>query len=262
MDRDAVLGAFNEQVRRHPAAQAGIRHDGTVTWSQEANGGSWSGVIWSDLDAGNADAVIAVQIARFADSAQPWEWKYYSYDKPADLPNRLQRMGFTREPDEALLIAEVAQLDLQVPPPDGVRLHDIVDAAGIEAVVRVHDEVFGGVNTHLGRDLTEGLSQRPTTVAAVLALAGQTPIAAGRVELGPGTEFAGLWGGGTVAAWRHRGVFRSLVSHRAALAAARGYRYLQVDASPDSRPILTALGFVELATTTPFTYSPQSPHLT
>jgi hypothetical protein len=37
------------------------------------------------------------------------------------------------------------------------------------------------------------------------------------------------------------------------LAAARGFRYLQVDASPDSRPILRRLGFAELATTTPFT---------
>jgi hypothetical protein len=47
-------------------------------------------------------------------------------------------------------------------------------------------------------------------------------------------------------------VFRSLVAYRAALASARGVRYLQVDASPESRPILERLGFTELATTTPF----------
>jgi hypothetical protein len=44
------------------------------------------------------------------------------------------------------------------------------------------------------------------------------------------------------------------VAHRARLAAERGYRYLQVDAMPDSRPILRRLGFTELATTTPFTH--------
>jgi hypothetical protein len=49
-------------------------------------------------------------------------------------------------------------------------------------------------------------------------------------------------------------VFRSLVAHRAATAAARGFRYLQVDASQDSQPILRRLGFIELATTTPFTH--------
>jgi hypothetical protein len=35
-------------------------------------------------------------------------------------------------------------------------------------------------------------------------------------------------------------------------APSRGFRYLLVDASADSRPILAGLGFVELATTTPF----------
>jgi GNAT superfamily N-acetyltransferase len=63
-----------------------------------------------------------------------------------------------------------------------------------------------------------------------------------------------LWGGGTLPGWRGRGVFRALVAHRAALASARGFRYLQVDASPASRPIFRRLGFVELATTTPFTH--------
>ena len=81
---------------------------------------------------------------------------------------------------------------------------------------------------------------------------GQTPVTAGRVEFHLGTDFASLWGGGTLPAWRHRGAFRSLVAHRAALASARGFRYLQVDASPESRSILHRLGFVKLATTTPF----------
>ena len=99
------------------------------------------------------------------------------------------------------------------------------------------------------------LRRRPNSVAAVVAVTGETPIATGRVEFHAGTEFASLWGAGTVAAWRRRGVFRSLVAYRAALAAARGFRYLQVDALPESRPILQRLGFVELATTTPFVHA-------
>ncbi|MFC7649888.1 hypothetical protein ACFQX6_63320 [Streptosporangium lutulentum] len=86
----------------------------------------------------------------------------------------------------------------------------------------------------MGRTLLADLGRRSGTVAAVVALAGRTPISAGRMEFHPGTDFAGLWGGGTLPAWRGRGVFRSLVARRAALAAARGFRYLQVDASPDS----------------------------
>ena len=52
------------------------------------------------------------------------------------------------------------------------------------------------------------------------------------------------------------GVYRAVVAYRANLAAQRGLRYLQVDASDDSRPILERLGFVAVTTTTPFTWSP------
>jgi GNAT superfamily N-acetyltransferase len=70
----------------------------------------------------------------------------------------------------------------------------------------------------------------------------------------PGTEFAGLWGGGTVPGWRGRGIYRALVGHRAGVAAGLGYRYLQVDASSQSRPILHGLGFAALSTTTPYVH--------
>ena len=141
-----------------------------------------------------------------------------------------------------------------VRPPAGVHLRPVENADDVEAFVRVHDAVFGGDYSRLGRWLLEALADRPVTTAAVLATAGGAPISAARVEFHHGTEFASLWGGGTLTAWRGRGVFRSLVAYRAALAKAMGFRYLQVDAMPDSRPILRRLGFVELATTTPFTY--------
>jgi GNAT superfamily N-acetyltransferase len=75
------------------------------------------------------------------------------------------------------------------------------------------------------------------------------------VEFPEDSDFASLWGGGTVPDWRGRGVFRSLVAYRARLARERGYRYVQVDASDGSRPILQRLGFAKLAETTPFRLS-------
>jgi GNAT superfamily N-acetyltransferase len=260
MDRDAVLAAFDEQVRRQPESaepQSRLERDDRVIRRVSAASG-WNGVIWSGLDDRSADAVIAEQISRFAELSRPWEWKYYSYDRPPDQPRRLIAAGLSPEPMETLLVAEIADLALDTPAPAGVRLHEVVDERGVEALVQVHDEVFGAehsaLNAALGRTLLSALERQPATAAAVVAVAGELPIAAGRVEFNLGTDFASLWGGGTVPAWRHRGVFRSLVAHRAALASARGFRYLQVDASADSRPILQSLGFVELATTTPFTH--------
>ena len=256
MDRQAVLAAFDEQIRRHPDPDGPgghVEHDDSVIRSM-CVGDGWSGVTWCDLDHASADAVIAAQIRRFAELSGPWEWKHYSYDQPPDLPDRLLAAGFTPQPAEALLVAEIADLTLDVPPPPGVELLAVVDQHGAHALVLVHDEVFGGDHCAVGRTLLAALARQPSTAAAVVAWAGQTPIACGRVEFHPGTDFASLWGGGTLPAWRGRGAFRSLVAHRATVASARGFRYLQVDASPDSRPILQRLGFVELATTTPFTH--------
>jgi GNAT superfamily N-acetyltransferase len=253
MDAEAVLAAFDEQVRRHPANEGRVEREGGVVRAV-AGAGGWNGVTWSDLDEEGADAAIAAQIARFAEVPGSWEWKHYSYDRPPDLPDRLVAAGFEREPEETLLVAEIADLDLDVAPPPGVELRPVVDRDGVDTLVAVHDEVFGGDHGPLGASVLAGLTANPSTVAAVVAYAGETPISAGRVEYRAGTEFAGLWGGGTVAAWRRRGVFRALVAHRGRLAAELGFRYLQVDASPDSRPILGRLGFVELATTTPFTH--------
>jgi hypothetical protein len=46
------------------------------------------------------------------------------------------------------------------------------------------------------------------------------------------------------------------VAYRANLAAERGFRYLETDASDDSRPILERLGFTAVTTTTPWVWSP------
>jgi ribosomal protein S18 acetylase RimI-like enzyme len=257
VDSQQLRAAFDEQIRQrpdpHPSPGTHEYSDGLVRSTHSDEG--WAGVLWSGLNSSNADDVIAAQVARFADLPCAWEWKHYSYDQPPDLRARLRAAGFLPEPAETLLVAEIAELGLAVVPPDGVELHSIVDQHGINALVSVHDEVFGGDHAAMGRQVFAGLPEQPASVLGVVAWAGETPISAGRVQFHAGTDFASLWGGGTLPAWRGRGVFRAMVAYRAAEAAARGFRYLQVDASPDSRPILQRLGFVELATTTPFTWN-------
>jgi GNAT superfamily N-acetyltransferase len=250
MDTAAVLAAFDERVRRRPEPDppdGRVEDDGHVVRMV----GAVNTVVWSDLDGTDVDAVIADQVRRFA--GRPWEWKHYSYDRPADLPERLLAAGLIRQEAEALLVADVADLDTDVQPPTGVELRAVEDEHDVATFVKVHDEAFGGDHSAMGAVLLATLTQRPDRAAAVIAWAGGTPVSAARVEFHPGTGFASFWGGGTVPAWRGRGVFRSLVAYRATLARAGGFRYLQVDALPASRPILGRLGFTELATTTPFT---------
>src|SRR4051794_26718468 len=155
MDRDAVLAAYDEQVRRRPQPEppdGRIEHEDVVVRSVTPGEG-WSGVTWSGLGEADADAVIAAQVRRFADAGRRGEWKHYSYDRPPDLPERLVAAGFECEPTEALLVAEVAELALDAAPPPGVELCPVVDEPGAAALVAVLDEVFGEDHAHLGSAL-------------------------------------------------------------------------------------------------------------
>lgn len=229
-----MLAEFERQIRRA---------DGEVLIDDD-----WAGVVASDLDEATADGAIAGYVARFAELGREWEWKHYSYDKPADLADRLLAAGFTPEPTEALLVAVIDELPTEAALPAGTTLLPVTDEETVEMFVKVHNEVFGGDYSAVGRKLLEDKENQRGFV--VVAEGG--PVSCARVEFTPGTDFAGLWGCGTLAQWRGRGLFRALVAHGTRAAKDAGFRYFQADASDDSSPILQRLGFVQLATTTPF----------
>jgi GNAT superfamily N-acetyltransferase len=254
MDAAAVRAAYDEQVRRNARSRDdGIEREGNVVREVRTE---WAGVTWSDLDEDTADAAIAAQIARFAARKGRWEWKLYSYDRPIDLPRRLHAAGLRPEPEESVLAAEIATLDLEPALPAGTEIVEVRDEPSVRALVAFQDEVFGSTRPGMAEVVLAALARQPPEAAALMAVADGEPVAAGRLELPAGGEFAGLWGGCTHPDWRGRGLFRALVARRAALAAQRGYRWLHVDAVPASRPILLRLGFIELAKTTPWIYSP------
>ncbi|MEU7472628.1 GNAT family N-acetyltransferase [Streptomyces sp. NPDC044984] len=257
-DQVDVLALFDREVRegaRPDGPGAEVERAGAVV-RQKGPAHGWNGVVWSALEAADADVVIAEQIAHFTGLGREFEWKLYGHDRPADLGQRLAAAGFVPEPAETLMVGEVAGLALDAEPPEGVRIVPVTDRAGVDLMAEAQAKAFGTDVSRFRRYLLDRLTADPGTVVAVVALAGGEPVSAARMELVPGTPFAGLWGGGTVPRWRGRGIYRALVAHRARVAADRGYRYLQVDASSQSRPILERLGFTPLTTTTPYVYVP------
>jgi ribosomal protein S18 acetylase RimI-like enzyme len=256
VDRDETLRLYDRELRQgvQPDSPGGVvERDGGVT---RLAGAGWNGVVWSDLEASTADAAIQAQVRHFTRLGREFEWKLYAHDQPADLADRLLAAGFVPESPETLMVARVADLPTSVDLPDGVQLRPVTGPADVDLMMDVHEQAFGTDSTRLRATLIAQLADEPDRIVAVLAMAGDVPVSAARMELHPGTRFASLWSGGTVTAWRGRGVYRALVAHRAAVAAARGYAYLQVDASDDSRPILQRLGFLPLTTTTPYLYDP------
>ncbi|MGA4987236.1 GNAT family N-acetyltransferase [Nonomuraea bangladeshensis] len=258
MNHDEVLSLYERRFRREPAPEmpgAVVERAGAVV-RQSGPAPCWNGVLWSDLDERTADAAIAEQIRHYAELGTEFEWKLYDHDRPADLDRRLLAAGFTAEPPETLMVAETARIAvpaaLPAAGPEGVQLVPVTGMDGVELVADVHERVFGASRVRIRERLAVQLAEG--SVVAVLAMAGDVPVSAARMDLHSGTEFASLWGGGTDPEWRGRGIYRALVAYRAREALARGYRYLQVDASAESLPILTRLGFAALATTTPYTY--------
>lgn len=259
MEPDLVLAAFDAEVRRsvQPDGSGGRMEAGPLlVRSVTVDGQGWSGIIWSGLGEADADAVIAEQVAYFAARGERFEWKLYDYDRPPDLGERLLAAGFAAEDEEWFMVAEVPEAPAEVVLPPGVHLLPVTDEAGLDLLIDVQDRVFGTDHAWLRRSLLAQLRDRPEVTAMVVAMAGDQPVCSARAEFLPGSSFASLWGGGTLPGWRGKGIYRALVAYRSQLAAARGYRYLYVDASPDSRPILARLGFTRLARTTPYVWEP------
>ena len=196
--------------------------------------------------------LIARQVAFFTERGEKVEWKTYSYDQPADLTARLTAAGFVAEDDETLLLGDVAGLVHDVALPDGVSLRRVSSDADLARIDELMVAIWGS-----GRgegSLAAEMRANPDALDVVVVE--ESPdgpaLCAAWLRYTPGSDFASMWGGSTLPDWRRRGLYRATVSYRASLAQQRGYRYMRLDTSPDSRPILERLGLQAVATTTPY----------
>lgn len=85
-----------------------------------------------------------------------------------------------------------------------------------------------------------------------------TVVSAAWLRVTEGTEFAGLWGGSTLAEWRGRGIYRLLVARlptwrSSAASVTCGWTRRRVSAS-----ILRRIGLLAVATTTLYVWSPST----
>ena len=260
MNVEKLRPVFDEQVRRNTTTLmpgvAGIRAAGGVLCELAVPGLRVSCVCWSDLDADNADEAIAGQVEFFRRRGEPFEWQLLGYDRPADIGDRLVRAGFVPDDEEVLLFAETARIARDVPPPEGIRLVEVGDAAGVEAAADTQADLAAGSPRrarHVSRMLAGLADDR---VALVLALAGDEPVCSALIAFGPGPEFAGLYTAATRTGWRGRGIYAAIVAYRARLAAARGFGYLRVETTTMSRPVLLRRGFQPVAATTTYRWTP------
>lgn len=261
-DIATLLAAYDDQLRRAettnlpPGAHA--ERDGPVV---RVVGQHRRGFVCGPPDLGLAgealDALIARQRDFFAARGEAVEWKTRGHDLPADLPRRLVAAGFAPEQRETVLIGDTAELAAAHPAAvDGITIREARSDADAHRIAEMASEVWGDDRSWLAAELLAQVRAGTGRTVVVVAEADGRIVSSARLEFEPGTDFAGLWGGATLAQWRGRGIYRALVAHRARVAARRGTRYLQVDATEDSRPILERMGFTAITTTTPYVWSP------
>lgn len=255
LDRDLLLAAFDSQLRasEQPPGHAITEWDGPVRRVVSAAHRGF--VEYKDLGGltGEAlDDLIARQRDFFAARGERFEWKTHGHDLPADLPQRLIAAGFEPEDQETVIVGLAQRYANRSPalPPDLV-LRQTTSPEDYDRIAEMNSVVWGGDMSWIA----EMLRQEAQTV--YLVEAGGTVVSAAWIRFVPGTDFAGLWGGSTLKEFRGRGIYKALVAVRAADAVEHGFKYLQVDASDDSRPILERLGFVAITTTTPYTWKPR-----
>ena len=258
-DAAALLRAYDDQAR--PAETRGLppdlyaEADGPIVRVVGDRRGFVNGPVDLGLTGADLDALIRRQQEFFAARGEGLEWKTRAHDRPAELVDRLLAAGFVPEDRETVLIGVAADVAKEHPPlPDGVELREITEESGFAQIADMEAEVWSSRRDHLVAQLSREVGAGLLTVYA--AVADGRVVSAAWAEFKPDIEFVGIWGGATLAQWRGRGIYRALVAKRAWLAVQRGYRYLQIDASEDSRPIVTRLGFTAVTTTTPYVWTP------
>lgn len=248
-----LLRRYDEQLREaNEVLDAGCVSRLGPLWLAVFSGTGF--VTYRDLDDVDVDELIVAAIAHFRDRTEvdEFEWKTRGHDRPSDLIARLEAHGLRAAEEETVMIGAADAL-IGVDLPAGVRIRRLGPDGDLRADVLAMQEAsrlaFG---SHRGEDVDGVLRAiEAETSEYWVAEADGEVISSGRLTPVPGTDFAGIWGGGVVPQWRGRGVYCALVAARARSAIAGGVPLIHSDCTPMSRPILERSGLHAVTTTTP-----------
>jgi hypothetical protein len=204
-------------------------------------------ITYSALDETNVERVIREQVSYFEGIGQDFEWKLYDYDRPPDLKERLESFGFTVEEAEAILILALEDAPQILWQPVHQHIQQITDPEKLSDVLTVEEQVWNEDFSSLGNFLGDALRRYPEQMSVYVAYVDGQPASAAWSFFPNHSQFASLWGGSTISAFRKQGLYTALLAIRAQEAKARQVRFLTVDASPMSRPILEKFGFEMIA---------------
>jgi hypothetical protein len=242
MDTIGLLKQFDREQRieiEYPGMRKDVLAE-LVRFVRPAPGMSF--ITYSHLDPASADESIREQIDYFAQLNQRFSWKLYDHDPQDGLAERLAAHGFASDDAEVVMVLDLQEHPQLLSLAISADIRAITTPEQIDDVVRVEEQVWGGQFGWLKERLSAHIAI-PGCVAVYVAYVDDTPASAAWIYFQKGSEFANLYGGSTLAELRGRGLYSALLARRAHDAVARGCRYLVIEPSEMSRPIVTRHGF-------------------
>lgn len=237
-----VLALYDEQQRiaiEYPEARKETL-PGLVRFVRPAPGMNF--VSYSRLAAADLDAAIAEQVAFFRPLGQPFSWKVCAHDQPPELEPHLVLHGFAPGDSDPVMALDLRETPPALLAPVAADVRRIERREQLESVIAIMERVWGGDFGWMRRRLGDHLDI-PGYLGMHVAYADGQPACAGWVYFYPGSQFAGLFGGSTLPEHRKRGLYTAVLAARVQEAIRRGYRFLTIEASAMSRPIVAAHGF-------------------
>lgn len=251
----ALLAAYDAQLRVEAASAVSVERLGPLHLATYAGGRGW--ITYADLAGADAATIrgwVEAVLEHFAGDPEirRIEWKTRGHDVAPGLHEALVANGFIAGEPESIMIGEARLLAVEVPLPASVSLRRVTTEPDVRAMCAMASGVFAdGLTDEIASSLLRRLALHDGMELWVAEADGQI-VSAGRLEPVAGTDFAGIWGGATVADWRHRGIYRALTAARARSALAVGKTLIHSDSTEFSRPILERSGFLKVSTTTPY----------
>ncbi len=246
---------FDEQERRLSCPPSYERQEtAKVVRHMHSDKMRRSFIVYSELTAVNADNIIAREIAHYktTGSSGGLEWKTYGHDTPRDLGERLTAHGFVDEGLETLLVLDLETAPDYTKQPITADVRRLTSVEQLTDILRVHDQVWGDGFEWIRDYLAHALENEGTYWSIYTAYVDNEPACAAWAYFSENSQFASLWGGATIEKYRGMGLYTAVMHTRLQEAIARDYRFLMVDASDMSRPILEKQGFTVLGYTRPY----------
>ncbi len=253
MNAKEIMNLYNRHERMHIDIPGWVTHlDATLVKSVSPDlDGSF--VSYFKFHSNQASEIIDQQVSFFTLNGKNFEWKVYDTDKPTNISKRLLNSGFYEGDEESFMVLDLHQFSA-IPEKQAMCV-EVKDAKGIKDAIVVKQAQLGGDCEGYYRHLLNLKQTRPNSIKIYVVYQSGQPVSSAWVTFNSQeSPFAGIWGGSTVKEFRGQGYYQALLKQRIRDALLAGKRFLTIDASEMSRPIVEKYGFRIVTKTTPYMF--------